>query len=135
MVPEIFQLDNVLAASDDLRRKPWKGSRNIYAGHCYIVSEAMHFLCGGSDAGWKPMFVRVNGYPHWYIQHQDGLIFDYTAQQFSNPVPYDKGRGKGFLTKKLSRRTRILLGRLRASQANAVRNERGNLWIPASLEV
>ena len=30
-------IDNL---TDDLRKKPWNGSKNKVAGHCYVASEA-----------------------------------------------------------------------------------------------
>jgi hypothetical protein len=108
-------LDKALYISDDLRRKPYKGDPGLYTGHCYIVSEVIYHLAGGWGTGWKPMFVYVNGYPHWFLKHEDGMILDHTAGQFGKtPIPYDKARGKGFLTKRLSKRASILLERTRA---------------------
>lgn len=104
-----------LAISDDLRKKPWRGHPNLFAGHCYVLSEVLYYLIGGKETGWKPMFVRVNGCPHWFLKHDDGTVLDYTAEQFSF-VSHHKAVGKGFLTKRLSKRAKILLERMEKCQ-------------------
>jgi len=66
---------------------------------------------GGKSVGLKPMNVRVMGVSHWFLQAADGQIFDLTADQFELPVPYASARGRGFLTKKASKRALILIKR------------------------
>ena len=98
------------ALTDDLRRKPYKGSTNPMAGHCYVASEALASLLGDQ---WKPCFVRHEGAPHWFLRNRKtGKVLDATAGQFQTLVPYEKGLGKGFLTKDPSARTRTLLSRI-----------------------
>ncbi len=100
------------ALSDDLRREPWQGSKNCLAGHCYAASEALYHLLGGQDSGYVPQQVHHEGASHWYLRHgQTGHIIDPTADQFQDPVPYDQGKGKGFLTAKPSHRARIIIER------------------------
>lgn len=101
-------LDNL---SDDLRRAPWRGTTNLLAGHCYVVAETLHHLLGGSECGWKPMFIRHEGAPHWFIQHREGRVLDPTAGQFQTPVVYEKAIGKGFLTPRPSQRAQELIKR------------------------
>jgi hypothetical protein len=98
--------------TDDLRRSPWKGSSNLLAGHCYVASETLcHFL--GVDL-WKPMFVSHEGAPHWFLKNRtSGEILDATAGQFASPVPYEKGTGKGFLTRQPSKRSQIILQKMK----------------------
>jgi hypothetical protein len=86
-------------------------------GHCYIVSEAAYYLLGGKEEGWKPYFVRHDGYPHWFLKHKSGFVLDLTEDQFVNPVNHSKGIGKGFLTRQVSRRTKLLLRRIDGSAA------------------
>lgn len=94
-------------------------------GNCYTTSEALYHLLGGKAAGWKPMFVYVNGGPHWFLKHQTGVIVDATAAQFGHDgeMPdYSKARGKGFLTRLPSRRARRLMATLVFSEeAHATR--------------
>lgn len=113
MISELIsKLESVVQDCDDLRLPPWRGSKNPLAGHCYIVSEIFYYILGGKSAGWKPMFVRVKNTPHWFLQHENGTILDPTESQFDCSIPRELARGKGFLTKELSKRARVLLDRL-----------------------
>ena len=99
------------ALTDDLRRAPWRGDPNPLAGHCYVAAEALYHraLDLGLDA--RPMFVRHEGAPHWFVVI-DGWLHDPTAGQFATPVPYEKAKGKGFLTKEPSRRAQEVMRRM-----------------------
>jgi len=97
--------------TDELRRPPWRGSENPLAGHCYVASEALYHFLGGEP--WVPQFVRHEGSPHWFLKNREtGEVLDSTAGQFATPVPYDKARGKGFLTRQPSKRARVVLQRV-----------------------
>lgn len=100
--------------SDDLLNPVYRSmpGRKPTTGHCYVASEALYHLLGGAEAGWTPQFIRHEGQPHWYLKGPGGEILDATADQFDTPVPYENGVGLGFLTKRPSRRARILLGRI-----------------------
>lgn len=98
--------------SDELRKKPYRGNPNEVAGHCYVASEVLYHELGGKAAGWTPQTIQHEGGPHWYLKHQNGTIVDPTADQFETPVPYDEGRGCGFLTRQPSARAKTVLGRL-----------------------
>ncbi len=100
------------ALSDDLRRPQWQGHVNSLAGHCYVASEALLWLVGGKSQGWAPQTVRVAGVTHWYLRHTDGTILDPTRGQFEGPVPYENGRGRGFLTPNPSKRACVVLARV-----------------------
>lgn len=100
----------VKSLSNDLRLSRYRGNPNELAGHCYIVSEALYWL---SARRLKPMFVRHEGEPHWFLKYGDDVI-DITATQFKTPVPYDKAIGKGFLTNKPSKRCQILLDKVQS---------------------
>lgn len=106
--------DRIRAAlSDDLRGARYRGLSCFVAGHCYVASEAAYHALGGPTSGFTPQFVRHEGEPHWYLkQDGTGLIYDLTADQFATPVPYDQGKGKGFLTKEPSKRARVILERI-----------------------
>lgn len=76
---------------------------------CYIASEAAQYILGAED--WKPCTIRHEGSVHWYLVHRKtGAILDLTVAQFKTVPSYSKGRGRGFLTKQPSYRTRQLLG-------------------------
>lgn len=97
--------------TDDLRRAPYKGDPNPLTGHCYVASEALLYLLGSDE--WKPCNISHEGSPHWYLKNKTtGKILDPTAGQFKTPVPYELGKGKGFLTKEPSKRAKELLRRL-----------------------
>jgi hypothetical protein len=97
--------------TDELRRPRYRGSINPVAGHCYVASEVEYHLRGG-----KPMFIRHEGEPHWFILRDDRVI-DHTSSQFQTPVPYEKGIGKGFLTVLPSKRARIVMERMGTNEA------------------
>lgn len=78
-------------------------------GNCYVTSEALYHLLGGKTAGYTPMTIRHEGDVHWFLRHKSGLIVDLTAWQFSTPPNYKEARGRGFLTKKPSKRARDLM--------------------------
>lgn len=78
-------------------------------GNCYVSCEALYHLLGGKQTGWKPMNMQWEGDSHWYLQHSSGIILDPTKQQFKKTPDYTKGRGRGFLTSKPSKRARQLM--------------------------
>lgn len=86
-------------------------SNHPVGGYCYVVSEAFYHILGGKNSGCKPMHIRHQDVSHWWVQGPQGQIWDLTAHQFTRPVPYDKSKGKGFLTKNPCRRTQELLRR------------------------
>ncbi len=99
------RLREALHGCNDLRRAPWKGDANPFAGHCYIASEAFCHLTGA-----KPRVTRFGHSTHWWAVLSE-QVFDLTAEQFSEPVPYSEGKGCGFLTKQPSKRAMALLER------------------------
>ena len=98
--------------SDDLRAPTYRGAPGCTAGHCYVASEALYHLLGGKGGGWTPQFVTHEGGPHWFLKHSGGRVLDPTSDQFSTPVPYDQGRGKGFLTALPSKRAQQVIERM-----------------------
>lgn len=80
-------------------------------GQCYAVSEALQHLCGKDR--WKPEQLNHEGVSHWYLRHREtGEVLDLTSGQFDTPVPYDRGRGRGFLTKKPSEKAQKIINRV-----------------------
>ena len=94
-------------------------------GNCYVTCEALYHLLGGKKTGWRPAYVKYKGDTHWFLAqwipkypfnpnesgadgHQ-GLILDPTYKQFRNLPPYHKGKFCGFLTKKPSKRAKLLM--------------------------
>lgn len=113
MIDAIFR-----ALTDDLRRPPYAGSANPLAGHCYHATEALWHLLG-QPAGLYPHVVRMPGHTalhsatHWYLEGPFGRI-DLTFAQYDEPVPYEQGRGCGFLTKQPSKRAQTIIDRVSA---------------------
>lgn len=101
----------VRALSDDLRRAPHKGDTNRLRGHCYVASEALYYMADKHGVQLRPMFIRHEGAPHWFLMGSDGEVYDLTAGQFGIPVPYSKAKGKGFLTSAPSARAAELIRR------------------------
>jgi len=61
-------------------------------GYCYLVSEILyHYIY--TEA--KPKVMRVNGGTHWFLV-DNGVVVDWTGNQFDCEVPYEEGRGCGF---------------------------------------
>ncbi len=73
-------------------------------GDCYPAAEVVYHAAGGKKAGLTPAQVEHEGQSHWFVRGGDGEVYDPTADQFETPVPYDEAVGRGFLTKKPSRR-------------------------------
>ena len=73
-------------------------------GDCYPAAEVVYHAAGGKRAGLTPAQVEHDGQSHWFVRGESGKIYDPTADQFRTSVPYEDGVGRGFLTKKPSRR-------------------------------
>lgn len=83
-----------------------------HAWHCYRASEALSHLLGGKAAGYKTMNMRHEGDSHWWILHEpSGTHLDPTAAQFATPVPYEQGKGKGFLTAEPCKEAAVIMQR------------------------
>ena len=95
--------------SDDLRLPKYRGNPNPLAGHCYIACEVCRYLLGDE---WKPHQMQWEGESHWFLRHERTRgILDPTAEQFVSEPHYNRGKGKGFLTKGLSKRAEKLLSK------------------------
>jgi hypothetical protein len=86
---------------------------NPLAGWCYVASEVLYHVLGGKEAGWKAVQMQHEGVSHWFLEHEDGTIVDITAGQFEVAPKYKLGKGRGFLTKKPSKRAQAILARMR----------------------
>lgn len=84
-------------------------------GHCYVATEAMYYLLGGKSSGYMPASLVHEGVKHYYLKHREtGEVLDLTALQFRTPIPYASGRGSVYRQSKPSKRTAILLERVKA---------------------
>lgn len=94
----------------DLLHPKYRDGSNLSAGHCYVASEALYHLLGGKASQMKPMQISHEGKSHWFLIDIAGTVYDITADQFKTPVPYEKARGRGFLTRNPSKRALKLMG-------------------------
>ena len=90
-------------------------------GNCYVAVEALYHLLGGKKSGWTPAYVKYKNDTHWFLcsfpfQVKGELFFssilDPTRRQFKKGVPYYKGKCCGFLTRKPSKRARLLMNKI-----------------------
>ena len=98
----IALIQNVL--SPDLLKPEYRELNigNPMYGHCYAATEALFHLIGGLDSGWFPVRGKdENGITHWWLQNQEDLIADPTAEQYISKgltPPYPNGVRGGFMT-------------------------------------
>lgn len=79
------------------------------ARKCYVASEAIYHLVGGKKAGLKPMQKMHEGVSHWWLETIKGVVVDVTVDQFKTIPEYSNGCGRGFLTKKPSKKASKLI--------------------------
>jgi len=103
----------IASLTDDLRKIDKAGRTDCpVCGHCYVASEAAWHLLGRGGGGWTPASANWKGVTHWWLEQDDGEIFDVTAAQFPKGFPYDKGTRRGFLTgSEPSKRAKIVIER------------------------
>jgi hypothetical protein len=111
--PETNVVRAVRNSLDDTLLKPEyrdRPDRHPVAGHCYTAAEAVYHLLGGRESGLVPVNIRHEGDSHWYLKDiNTGRIIDPTVEQFKEPVPYQHGTPKGFLTSQPSKRAQIIM--------------------------
>ena len=79
------------------------------ARRCYEASETIYHLVGGKEAGYKPASIWHEGISHWYLVGPNNQIVDITVDQFDTRPNYSQGCGRGFLTKKPSKKAAKLI--------------------------
>lgn len=96
----------------DLLKSKYRGvkNKNKYYGHCYVASECYYHMSGCSS---QVHYVKHDGDTHWYLS-KDGIIIDLTCEQFETPPDYTNGKRGFFLTKTPSKRTSILIERVKS---------------------
>ena len=119
-IPKCIQLIQQ-SLSKDLLKKEYRelNDSNPFFGHCYVATESLYHLLGSEKDNYKPCCGRDdNNIVHWWLQHKTtNEIFDVTSEQYHSVgkfAPYEKGRGTGFLTKFPSKRTTILIERIKS---------------------
>jgi hypothetical protein len=77
-------------------RPEWKARWNFQkptTGYCYLISEILfHFLYPNAQS----YVINLGlGRTHWFLK-QNGKIIDWTSDQFTKPIPYQKARRAAF---------------------------------------
>ena len=94
---------------------------NKKRGNCYVTCEALYHLLGGKKSVWKPYYMKHEGDSHWFLSmvtlypamnFEPQYILDPTVRQFKTVPNYWEAKGKGFLTKKPSKRAKALMKQL-----------------------
>jgi hypothetical protein len=73
-------------------------------GYCYVVSEALYYLLGGSAAGLTAKRAPCEGGEHWWLEGPGDKLIDATADQFQDDFAYGEGVASAFLTSEPSPR-------------------------------
>ena len=113
------------ARADEVLGRPDTQWANVvptsHVGQCYAICEAYYHGVGADRRETltpEQVTVEVN-HPvfigkvsHWYLRVDDDVVIDPTWEQFdvmSTTVPYDEGRGRGFVPPSPSSNARELL--------------------------
>lgn len=105
------KLHNALRQMGEKHLKPqyknqWTPERPT-TGYCYVVAEVVYYYL--APKGSRPYVMKTGANEtHWFIKAPDGNIIDLTADQFDEPVDYEKGKPQNFRTKQISKRGKIL---------------------------
>jgi len=97
----------------DLVKEEHRGRTPIH-GSCYVASEGIYYIL--KDDGVKTNIKRhkmPNGVNHWWLEKEDDTVIDPTYDQFPYRVPYELGKNASFLTKVPSKRTKILIEKVK----------------------
>ena len=61
---------------------------------------------------------------HWFLRDPSGRVIDLTADQFDEPVDYDKGKPADFSANYISKRGQVLADLLKLPQKNQMQVHR-----------
>jgi hypothetical protein len=94
-------LEEAYPKAKHLLRKDWllinEDSGIPSTGFCYIATEALFYLIGGLDSGYKPVCLTEPDGTHWWLQRRKSIL-DPTLSQYDGEMPrYHDGRKTGFL--------------------------------------
>lgn len=88
----------------------WQNHPHPIGGYCYVASEALYYLLGGSEAGLTVKRAPCVGGEHWWLEGRGDKLIDATADQFEGDFDYSKGVASKFLTPEPSpRAVKIML--------------------------
>lgn len=77
-------------------------------GYCYIASEAIFHLIPNC----KSFYIKHENDSHWFLKYKNQII-DPTFDQFNILPNYNNAIGKGFLTKSPSKRTQLIINKIK----------------------
>lgn len=106
---EIFMAKLQQALREEDRLPKYRGHPNILRGQCYVAAEVLYHWNTGL---FKSYSMRVGDEVHWFLRSRSGKVYDPTAGQFSEPLDYSKGVGRGFLTNQPSKRAQRVMERM-----------------------
>ena len=111
--------------SDDLLHPKYISIKNHkYFGHCYVASETFCRMAKRFNLGNFKIYNNrdQNNISHWWLVNLDnGNILDITKKQYTDnglEPPYENAVSRGFLTKQPSKRSQILIDRIRGNKIN-----------------
>ncbi len=88
----------------------WQYHSHPMGGYCYVASEALYYLLGGSEAGLTVKSAPCEGGEHWWLEGRGDKLIDATADQFEDDFAYSEGVASKFLTSEPSpRAVKIIL--------------------------
>ena len=102
--------------TQDLLKPMYRGPHNPFYGHCYVATEALYHLMGGTDSGLHIYYGRDElDIVHWWLEGEDGTVYDPTSRQYTDEgrvPPYEVKKRGSFLTNDPSKRAVKLMKRL-----------------------
>src|SRR4051812_6917511 len=71
---------------------------------CYFATEALFHLARVEHPTLRALLLKDKHFHHWWLEDSHGRVLDITADQFTRPVPYEKGQRRGFMHPSPSKR-------------------------------
>ncbi len=104
---------NVL--TPELLPPQWQNHPHPMGGYCYVASEAVYYVLGGSEAGLMVKRAPCWDGEHWWLEGRGDKLIDPTADQFEGDFDYSNGVASKFLTAEPSPRTVNIILRVGAA--------------------
>ena len=102
----------------DLVKSQYRNDRQaLHSGQSYVASEALFHILGANDSLYSLHYgVDENSTVHWWLVNMTTKeILDTTCEQYTSEgktPPYDNGVKAAFLTKKISKRGKIVIDKI-----------------------
>lgn len=98
----------------ELLPREWQDHPHPMGGYCYVASEALYYMLGGTEAGLTAKRAPCPGGEHWWVEGPHGKLIDATADQFGEDFDYSTGVSSRFLTGEPSPRAVTIMLRVGA---------------------